>query len=189
MAKLIIIAGYLAALKSTLASRLEHDLNIMRLSKDSVKEVLGDTIGFNTREDNKNLSQTTFNLMRMFAEQCLTHQHSIMLESNFKSNDYKALKTMKHYDDTHTLTIFSYGDLEVLYQRFNAREKVRHPVHKAFPITHVDVFKEAQEDYQVSDALGKVITVDTTRFTEEDYQKLKDSIIKWKDESDETSHN
>jgi tRNA A37 threonylcarbamoyladenosine biosynthesis protein TsaE len=49
--KIIIITGDLAAMKSTLAKKIGRDLNIVCLIKDHIKEILGDTIGYQNREE------------------------------------------------------------------------------------------------------------------------------------------
>ena len=63
MRKLLLIMGDLAAGKSTFANILSkrYDTNIF--FKDSIKEVLGDTIGFVNREENKRLSNASMEMM------------------------------------------------------------------------------------------------------------------------------
>lgn len=64
--KLLLIMGDLACGKSTFANLLSmrYDTNVF--SKDSIKEVLGDTIGFANREENLKLSRATIELMFFF---------------------------------------------------------------------------------------------------------------------------
>ena len=66
MRKVIIITGHLAALKSTISKSLSSDFKIVVLNKDTIKEVLGDTIGFSNREDNLKLSKATFEIIKFF---------------------------------------------------------------------------------------------------------------------------
>ena len=56
MKKLLLITGDLATGKSTFANILSKRYDTNVFFKDSIKEVLGDTIGFANREENKKLS-------------------------------------------------------------------------------------------------------------------------------------
>ena len=56
MSKLLLIMGDLATGKSTFANILAGRYGISIFGKDTIKEVLGDTIGFANREENLKLS-------------------------------------------------------------------------------------------------------------------------------------
>ena len=58
MKKLLLITGDLATGKSTFSNVLAKRYQITVFQKDSIKEVLGDHIGFTNREENLKLSQT-----------------------------------------------------------------------------------------------------------------------------------
>ena len=58
MQRLIIITGDLAAGKSTLASSLSQVLSMPFLTKDALKEIACDIIGYQTRQENRLLSVT-----------------------------------------------------------------------------------------------------------------------------------
>lgn len=55
MGKLLLVTGDIAAGKSTFSEILSKRYSIAAFQKDAVKEVLGDTIGFHNREENKRL--------------------------------------------------------------------------------------------------------------------------------------
>ena len=63
MKKLLLIMGDLATGKSTFASILSKRYGANMFGKDTIKEVLGDTIGFSNREENLKLSKATMELM------------------------------------------------------------------------------------------------------------------------------
>ena len=63
MSSVVLITGFLATLKTTVSQRLSKDLSILCLNKDTLKEHLGDTVGFHNREENLNLSKATFAMM------------------------------------------------------------------------------------------------------------------------------
>ena len=69
MNKVVLITGDLAAGKSTLADNLSNALNIVCVKKDNVKEVICDSVGFNTREENRRISVAAVNSMILFLEQ------------------------------------------------------------------------------------------------------------------------
>ena len=69
MSKLLLIMGDLATGKSTFANMLSQRYSVSMFGKDTIKEVLGDTIGFTNREENLKLSKATMELMMfLFAE-------------------------------------------------------------------------------------------------------------------------
>ena len=64
MQKLILITGDLAAGKSTLAKKLSQNLNALYFTKDVLKEILSDTVGFSNRQENKKLSIASVSIMK-----------------------------------------------------------------------------------------------------------------------------
>ena len=63
MRKLLLVTGDLATGKSTFSDMLSKRYNTVVFMKDTIKEVLGDTIGFANREENLKLSKATMELM------------------------------------------------------------------------------------------------------------------------------
>ena len=63
MKKLLLVMGDLATGKSTFANILSKRYDTNVFYKDSIKEVLGDNIGFSNREENLKLSRTTMELL------------------------------------------------------------------------------------------------------------------------------
>ena len=54
MKKIILIGGDLAAGKSTFAKLIEEKFNCLGIYKDNLKEILGDTIIVENRQEKKN---------------------------------------------------------------------------------------------------------------------------------------
>lgn len=177
MSKIIIITGCLASLKSTIAKRLSKDLNILSLQKDTMKEVLGDHIGFQTREDNLKLSHATFFMMRHIAEKCIEMNQNIIIESNFKIDELQVLRESSFLKDVDILTIFLDGDSRVLYDRYCLRQPQRHSVHTSTGLMSYESFHQAKQTYRKEDSLGKVIRFDTTVFSEDDYLVLLKYVV------------
>ena len=55
MKKLILMGGDLASGKSTYSNIVGDKFNVLVINKDNLKEILGDTIIVNNREENKKL--------------------------------------------------------------------------------------------------------------------------------------
>lgn len=174
--RIIIVTGFLATLKSTISKKLGSDLNILTLNKDSLKEILGDTIGFNTREENLKLSDATFKLMKTIAENNLALGHDVILEANFKKHELEDLKKSKTISNAHVITLFLTGDKEMLYSRYVKRDQSRHQVHQSTGLMTFDMFSSSMDTYQISDCFGNIILHDTTLFKESDYQDILKKI-------------
>ena len=88
MKKLILITGDLASGKSTLANNLSKKLDILCFTKDVLKEILSDDIGFSNRQENKNLSIASVNVMKHIFEQYAFLQKDLILEANFHKDEF-----------------------------------------------------------------------------------------------------
>ena len=91
MKKLILILGDLASGKSTTADILSRKYSIPSLKKDTVKEILGDTVGFNNREENLKLSRATFEILLHAFERVSLTGGDLILESNFREAELDRL--------------------------------------------------------------------------------------------------
>lgn len=172
MAKLIIISGFLATMKTTISQRLSSDLNIICLNKDSFKELLGDTIGYQNREENLKLSKATFQIMKIVAQKLLIAGINVMLESNFKAYEFKELAAILPVSNDDVLSLFLVGEPHIIHERYQKRQPSRHHVHQSLNLMSYESFLASMDDYQPHDCLGKVITIDTTNFSEEMYQDI-----------------
>lgn len=173
MGKMIIVTGYLAALKTTVSQRLSNTLHLVCFNKDTIKEILGESIGFRNREENLKLSRATFLLMRAFAEKMLETDQCFILESNFKAFELAELRSIAKLDQHHVLTLFLKGDPDVLYERFVHRQPNRHPVHTSAGHLSLEAFKQTTREFLPEDGIGEIIEIDTTHFSEDDYQNLR----------------
>ena len=81
---LILIAGLPATGKSRFASYLQQRLNIPLLCKDSIKEILFDTIGFQSHDEKTKLNHAALESLYYAARQILAAGSSVILENNFE---------------------------------------------------------------------------------------------------------
>ena len=82
---IVIVTGRPASGKSTLAKWLGERLRLPVISKDEVKEILFDTLGWSDREWSKELGRTSVELMFHFAEKLLETRQSLILDNAFHS--------------------------------------------------------------------------------------------------------
>lgn len=141
MKKLLLIMGDLACGKSTFAGILSKRYNINIFSKDSIKEILGDTIGFANREENLMLSGATMELMFFLFFEFAKLDKPLILESNFHTKELETLQKNAAEYGYEVLTLVLRGNVEVLHKRYLHRmqSENRHPVHLS---TTLDVFEE-----------------------------------------------
>jgi len=176
MRKLILVYGQLAALKTTISKRLASDLGIVCLNKDDIKEILGDTVGYSNREENLKLSAATFYIMKDIANKIINVDGDIIIESNFKPLELEQMYSSSRNNKANVMSIIMTGDGVVRYQRYLARDKDRHPVHKSTGILTEENFLEIKVDFDLEEIYGECVVVDTTEFNDFDYANLKNSI-------------
>ena len=165
MRKLIILGGVLAAGKSTFSRLIGERFNVTVVNKDNLKEILGDTIYVDNREDNLKLSVVSFNLMSYLVEQ---NRGTLVLESNFKAHELAKLKIQCERLGYEVLSIVFDADNEVLHNRFIKRlGENRHYVHKSQDFSRIEDFVLALDALRGLNYFGQIIKVDATSF---DYQ-------------------
>ena len=169
MKKLILILGDLAAGKSTTADILSTKYEITAIKKDTIKEILGDTIGFSNREENLRLSRATFEIMLHIFDRASLAGEDLILESNFREAELERLTSLAEAREYSVLSLLLTADTEVLYQRYLERLKNgRHAVHQNAGFDSYEGFVEYVCSQRKAPKLGKVVKIDATSF---DYQK------------------
>lgn len=164
MQKLILIMGELAAGKSTLAGQIAARYKIPAFTKDSIKELLCDHIGYTNREENLKLSFLTFDILFRLFESFSEAGRSLILESNFRQNELDRLKAAAEKAGYETLTIFLTGDLHELHRRYLQRASSggRHPAHLTQNLERFEDFAAVSQNTVPKNLFGQVITIDTT---------------------------
>jgi predicted kinase len=130
--KVVIVTGLPCTGKTTLARRLSADLRLPLISKDSIKETLFDTLGWNDREWSRKLGAATMRLLYMWIEEELAAGRSFIVECNFKA-EYDTtifLELMERYPFT-PFQIICHTEGPVLLERWKVRAVSgdRHPGH------------------------------------------------------------
>ena len=178
MKKVVLITGDLAAGKSTLADNLSKTLNFTCIKKDCVKEIICDSVGFSTREENKRISVAAVNSMIHFLEQTLKVGGEIILEANFRLQEINRIQDIVNQYNGSLFIIYLTGEPKVLYERFLARVPNRHRAHLSIGLDKdygkfIDYINELRKQLERIDCLK----IDTTALLEEDVLNKASSYI------------
>ena len=173
--KLIVVTGKPAAGKSTLASWLSQELKLPLVSKDPIREVLFERLGWKDRPWAQLLGCASVDMMFYFAQAELTTGHSIILDNSFdpsmSNSRFQILKTKYKAE---SIQIVCNADRETLFERFKTRAETgnRHPGHGDSNVLNELYENLANDDSLVLDIGGEVIEVDTTDFDKINYQQI-----------------
>ena len=185
-----------------MAKTMSERLKLPVISKDAIKELLYDNVGFQSREEKVNLGIASMEIMYYVAGQLMKTGQSFILENNFEYSSEEGIKNLLEKYQYSVLTITLTGDYKVIYQRFLERESSPdrhrgHVVNDCYPEKAESNLKERKattisyEDYARAieqrgfDAFlvgGKQITIDTTDFSKIDMEELFSQIAVWKEE-------
>lgn len=164
---IIIVTGKPAAGKSTLAMWLSRELQVPVVSKDPIREVLFERLGWKDHPWAQLLGRASIDLMFCFARAELTVGHSIILDNAFdpdmSSARFQALKTECRAG---SIQIVCNADRKTLVQRFRDRAEAgnRHPGHGDSDVLH-HLYENLKDDRpRILNINGPVIEVDTTDF-------------------------
>ena len=169
MANLIVISGDLAAGKSTLAASLSAELSLVHLTKDSLKEIACDAIGYSTREENRQLSVAATDSMIYFFNQCALVNQSLILEANFRQDEMMKIKEIADEYHYQILLIVLTGDINLLYQRFLDRMVNRHIAHRSLNLDYsIERFASYINEIRNQDLIYPTYTIDMTDLDEDE---------------------
>ena len=126
MAGLILTCGLPASGKTTLARRLSRSLGIPMFSKDSMKELLFDTVGFRSRKEKAALGEGAMAILYYAAGQVLKAGGWVILENNFEQASEPGLKQLLSQHLCRYITLQLVGDQRAIYERFIARDNSPH---------------------------------------------------------------
>lgn len=167
MKKLLLIMGDLATGKTTFANTVSGKYETVLLVKDSIKEILGDAVGFTNREENLKLSRATGELMCYMLSQFGKLGQDLMLESNFRIAELEKLHRIAKEYDYQVLTLVLRADAEILYERYLYRmhHENRHPVHLCGEFNTFEGFRDYIEGLRTDSLPGAVLWIDANDFS------------------------
>lgn len=185
-----------------MAEVMAERLNLPVISKDTVKELLFDNVGFRSRAEKVNLGTASMEIMYYVAGQLMKAGQPFILENNFEYSSEQGIKNLLEKYQYPVLTITLTGDYKVIYQRFLERESSpdRHRGHvvndcypekkkvglkeeRAASISYEDyVYGIEQRGFEAFLVGGRQIKVDTTDFSKVNPDELLSQVAVWKDE-------
>lgn len=179
MRNLIIISGDLAAGKSTLANSLSMELNIPYITKDNLKEIACDVIGYSNREENRNLSITATESMIYFFKQIAMVGGDLIIEANFRNDEMQKIVKITEEKGYNVVLIVLFGDVNLLYQRFLDRLPDRHIAHKSLHLDKsFDDFANYVAMIRNEDLIYEPHYIDMTELDEEDVTEKALEILR-----------
>jgi predicted kinase len=125
--RLVLISGAPGTGKTTLATKLAADLKLPLITKDGLKETIGDALGVSSLEESIRLGRATFPLLFCVANAILQGSSGLILESAFAVDlSERELEGLCGLSDARLIRCTT--SPEIAMDRY-ARRK-RHPVHR-----------------------------------------------------------
>lgn len=185
-----------------MAKVMSEKLKLPVISKDTIKELLFDNVGFQSRAEKVKLGIASMEIMYYVAGQLMKAGQAFILENNFEYSSEQGMKSLLEKYQYSVLTITLTGDYKVIYQRFLERENSPdrhrgHVVNDCYPEKKEDNMKTLKaktisyENFVCGiekrgfDAFcvdGRQIKVDTTDFSKINMEELFSRIAAWKEE-------
>jgi predicted kinase len=173
MRRLILIFGDLASGKSTFADILSKRTGIPAIKKDRIKEILADTVGFETREENLALSRATFEIMLHIFERSAEAGEGLILESNFREGELKRLAAIADEAGYKILSLYLTADTKLLYGRFNERRKMgRHRAHLTAEFESFEGFETYLIGQRAEYIPGDIVRINADNFSYQTDDKI-----------------
>lgn len=176
---LIIVSGPPSSGKTTLAKSIAQKFNLPLITKDSLKEILFDTIGWKDRQWSQKIGSASFGIMHHFLDSLMTTGQSIIIEGNFKTEfESQHLKPRLEKFDYKVVQIMCQCDGKILFERFQKRSESgqRHPGH-----CDTSNYNELKDSlligkYPPLDIDSQNIIFDSTDLNHLDYSSVFDQI-------------
>lgn len=180
----IVVTGAPCTGKTTLSRRLAAEFALPVVSKDGIKELLFDVLGWSDRAWSGKLGTASVRLLYYFIERQLAAGKSLIAESDFYREyapaDFAGLAARYSF---RILQIVCRTDPQVLADRMVARARLpeRHPGHHERGMTDEAIrggmlATVARGSWEAIPLDGPVIEVDTTDFATVDYAAVIDEV-------------
>ncbi|HAR99896.1 MAG: Chromatin associated protein KTI12 [Candidatus Moranbacteria bacterium GW2011_GWC2_37_73] len=173
MSKLILVCGLPGVGKTTLANELSKKMKVACIHKDSIKEVLFESMNLSTLEDSKRIGKPSVDVMFYLIEEQLKNNIDVIMEAPFNfSEDYPIFVNWKEKYNLQLFSIVCSIDSKERKKRFQERE--RHHSHHDIDRQMIDLIETTEYDY--STIPGKQIKIETNESVEKLVEKIVDEI-------------
>jgi predicted kinase len=174
---LLIVSGLPCAGKTSIAERLANELKLPLMTKDGIKELLFNALGWKDRNWSRQLSQASIELLLYFAESQLAAGNSLVIESNFQPD--LAVPRFRAMQARYAAVLFQVhcrAAADTLYERFKNRTGTRHPGHvdQEYLAEFQSILTRAPQE--TPDLGCPLVVVDTTDFQKVDYPALLKAV-------------
>ncbi|HEY6959867.1 MAG TPA: AAA family ATPase [Candidatus Limnocylindria bacterium] len=166
---LVIVGGAPGAGKTTIARELAHRLHLAIITKDDVKEALGDALGVGDRQRSRELGGAAYAVMWSVARRALEAGAGLVLEANFyREISEPRLAELATLADA--VVVLCRADARVRRRRYESRHD-RHAVHTDAVIL-ADEWREDDAINAIDVGVPRLV-VDTTSGYD------ADAIVSW----------
>lgn len=188
----ILIAGMPATGKSKFAGWLSVELGLPYMSKDAVKEILFDRVGFQSRAQKVALGEAAMDVLYYYAQGQMMAGLPFILENNFEDCSKAGISSLVEKYGYKPVTVLFDGEIGAVYRRFVARDRSPerhrgHVVNTAYPETgerpayvpmEPDTFRMGieQRGFRRFFIGGVVVRVDCTDFERVNYEQIAERI-------------
>lgn len=156
---LVIVGGAPGAGKTTIARELAQRLRLALITKDDIKEALGDALGVSDRERSRQLGVAAYAVMWRLARRTLESGTGVVLEANFyrgfSDGPLAELATLAT-----GVVVLCRADAPVRRRRYEERRD-RHPVHTDAVILEHE-WRDDDGVHAIDTGVPRLV-VDTTR--------------------------
>jgi predicted kinase len=174
-ALVVIVTGPPASGKTTLGARLAAELGWPFVSRDALKELLFDQLGWSDRDWSRKLGGASWDLLYTVLDLLLVGRASLVVESNFQAAlDGARFRQLQQRHGFQAIQLVCSADDATLRRRYEARasDGTRHPGH----VDHLNgaefaAVLAARHDYALG-LDGPLLTLDTTRLDNVDLDTL-----------------
>lgn len=187
----ILVSGIPASGKTCLSKVIANQFDIPVISKDEIKEIMFDTIGFSNRQEKVQLGIVSMKAMYYFAKQLMESKKAFILENNFEEISMIDLNNLINHYNYKIVHVHVTGNYQVIYKRFIERDRsghrhLGHVLNTRYPCQDLASYKEitydeflmsiksrGMEDFKI---VENRIVVDHTDFSKIDYQSILNRI-------------
>ncbi|MCY3913515.1 MAG: ATP-binding protein [Chloroflexi bacterium] len=176
---LLIVNGYAASGKTTLARALSRELRWPLVVKDEFKELLFDRLGAADYKESKRLGAAAIDVMFSVARELLVAGTSVIIESPLiPSFDNPRIRPLERDADFLTVQVVLTGDPDVLFERYRSRAErgERHPSHFDHD-RFSDMHAMLHSPFESLTVTGETLYFDTSRLSDEAIAEMQRRIV------------